>query len=1185
MRKIGTSANDTLTGDLGSDSIEGGGGTDTLTYAGLAPGYDLAVTFSAPGSAAVVKSSQGTPVGTDRVAGIAAITGGAGRDLFDFTAAYGRASTTAAVTDIAGGAGNDTIKAAGRSWVEADYTGAAGSVIASLQMRTDADGHQIGQAVDGDGGIDTLIDLHRIRGSTHADRITGGAGNDTVTGSLGNDTLAGGAGSNLLDYSRMVAPDGTTLRITLNSDGSGTAEKSGGGTDGFTAFQTINAGGGADRIEAAKAAASMQVLRGMAGADTIDGADSLLNLVDYALDIAGVSIDLGAGTARDGWGDVDALQKVLRIRGSDFADTIKGSGKSETFDASLGSDSYAGGGGSDTLSYSGLLGRSVTIVLTAAGTGTAVKSSGGGTDSFSGIGVVQGSSGGDMIRAAAGATGVTLLRGLGGTDTIDGASNALNVVDYSQSAAGVAVNLANGIAADGEGASDRLSHVVAVQGSRLADTIVGGSAATVFYGTTGNDRYTGGSAADTLSYAWTDGIRITTRFDAAGTGTVSKAGGAFGTDSVTGIDTLVGGRAADDLGGHVAALGTTLFLDGGSGNDTLRGYGLDENVADYAARTGPLTAVLGAGGTASLAGGEVDRLVGIVAIRGTAQADRITGSAADERVIGSGGNDTIAGGGGHDTLDYGQAGLAAGIAATWTGADSGSVAKLGTDKADSFGGIDHIVGTGFADSIAGHAAITHAVYVFGGAGSDSIAGGGSALLVADYQGGAAIQADLGAGTVVEAYATPSTDRLTGIVALRGSAQADAIAGTAAAETLWGGAGDDTLAGGGGADSLDGGAGNDRILPGAGNATIAGGAGHDTLVLDIRAAEASLARTADGGWTVTGPQGTVLLHDVEAVQFSDGLAQLRSVAQDFDGDGKSEILFEANDLPGSAGYYALSQWQVNGAAFAAGATFTFVDPAWSVARTGDFNGDGKADLLWHQADGTAAIWLMSGTAYVDGATVYAPAAGTAYDIAGVDDFNGDGRSDILFSRQVSWGGHDYVTLSLWEMDGLGGIGGGVVGTVDASWSVAGSGDFDGDGRADILWQNANSAVSVWRMDGTQYLGGDTIATPGAGWSVVGTGDFDGDGRSDILLQSSAGKVQAWRMDGTTILSKTVLDSQSAGWTVAAIGDYDGNGRAEVLWRQDPVAGQGHSELRLWTTNGQVVTSDDLISYVDNAWMVV
>ena len=36
------------------------------------------------------------------------------------------------------------------------------------------------------------------------------------------------------------------------------------------------------------------------------------------------------------------------------------------------------------------------------------------------------------------------------------------------------------------------------------------------------------------------------------------------------------------------------------------------------------------------------------------------------------------------------------------------------------------------------------------------------------------------------------------------------------------------------------------------------------------------------------------------------------------------------------------------------------PSWQVKGTGDFNGDGKSDILWQSSDGTPAIWLMDGT---------------------------------------------------------------------------------------------------------------------------------------------------------------------------------------------------------------------------------
>jgi hypothetical protein len=40
--------------------------------------------------------------------------------------------------------------------------------------------------------------------------------------------------------------------------------------------------------------------------------------------------------------------------------------------------------------------------------------------------------------------------------------------------------------------------------------------------------------------------------------------------------------------------------------------------------------------------------------------------------------------------------------------------------------------------------------------------------------------------------------------------------------------------------------------------------------------------------------------------------------------------------------------------------------WSVAETGDFNGDGYSDILWRDSSGDIAIWYMNGTTISSGA---------------------------------------------------------------------------------------------------------------------------------------------------------------------------------------------------------------------------
>ena len=85
------------------------------------------------------------------------------------------------------------------------------------------------------------------------------------------------------------------------------------------------------------------------------------------------------------------------------------------------------------------------------------------------------------------------------------------------------------------------------------------------------------------------------------------------------------------------------------------------------------------------------------------------------------------------------------------------------------------------------------------------------------------------------------------------------------------------------------------------------------------------------------------------------------------------------------------------------------------------------------------------------------------------------------------------------------------------------DFNGDGKADLLWaRSGNGEVAIWLMNGTNVLDAKLIFAPTSyKWAVHSTGDFNGDGKADLLWRNRDGEVAIWLMDGTTKLVAAVV----------------------------------------------------------------
>src|SRR5262249_35795591 len=120
--------------------------------------------------------------------------------------------------------------------------------------------------------------------------------------------------------------------------------------------------------------------------------------------------------------------------------------------------------------------------------------------------------------------------------------------------------------------------------------------------------------------------------------------------------------------------------------------------------------------------------------------------------------------------------------------------------------------------------------------------------------------------------------------------------------------------------------------------------------------------------------------------------------------------------------------------------------------------------------------------------------------------------------------------IWEMNGASLAGAAILPFAGAGWHAIGAGDFNGDGKSDILWQNTDGAADIWLMNGTSLIGGALLPFPGAGWHGIGTSDFNGDGKADIIWQNDDGTPDFWLMNGVNLINGALLPNPGPTWHV-------------------------------------------------------
>lgn len=282
--------------------------------------------------------------------------------------------------------------------------------------------------------------------------------------------------------------------------------------------------------------------------------------------------------------------------------------------------------------------------------------------------------------------------------------------------------------------------------------------------------------------------------------------------------------------------------------------------------------------------------------------------------------------------------------------------------------------------------------------------------------------------------------------------------------------------------------------------------------------------------------------------------------DYDNDGRLDILISGQN---SAYQPVTEVWRNTGHGFTnINAGLHGVE--YGSAAWGDYDNDGRLDILlsgyyiyytnasYYFYEPVTEVWRNTGSGF---SNINAVLPGVFNSSVAWGDYDNDGRLDILLSGEdiyyLGTNTFDIPITQVWRNTGNGftNINAGLTGVKFGSVAW---GDYDNDGRLDILLSGqdlqSNQVTEVWRNTGNGFTNINAGLPGGISYSSVAWGDYDNDGKLDILLSGGNSDSNldfaVWRNTGNGFVN---IDTGLTGlyFGPTAWGDFNNDGRLDCL----------------------------------------